>query len=440
MFPILRGRRQPDRPARSTRLGAIGRVPAGRIRILAMALLALRAAGAGAQEVRLYPGVPEPPPVNARSVVVMETAGGRILYERDADLPIPPASLTKLMTLRVLYKEFASGRMSPDDIVTILPEDCSLPYNSSLMYLQPYMRVPVRVLMQGLAVVSGNDAARALARAAAGSIEAFAARMNEEAALLGLETTRFVEPSGLSEYNLTTAREMALFALRYLKDNPESLRDLHSLRWIEFPTAEYMPPGVPPPKGRMVQYNNNKLIRSYEGADGLKTGFIRESGFNLVATAEREGTRFLIVTLGGSGSSSRVGGDVRERDGRELLDWAFRNFITVRPRVEGLPALRLWKTSERSMVPVPGSDPAFTVQVEDAPLVRARVEVPPELVGPIPGGRRVGRIAFEAEGRELHSVDLVSPAEYPLGSFWIRLRDGIALFFRGLFGKRPASV
>ncbi len=404
--------------------------------LAAFVLAAGSAPGAlSAQDIRLAGGVPQPPAVNARSVVVMEAARGRILYERDADIPIPPASLTKLMTLRVLYKEFAAGRMSPDDVVTVLPEDCALPYNSSLMYLQPYMKVPVRVLMQGLAVVSGNDAARTLARVAAGSIEAFAGRMNQEASALGLETTRFVEPSGLSEYNLTTAREMAHFAFRYLKDNPESLADLHSVRWIEFPTEEYMPPGVPPPKGRMVQYNNNKLIRSYEGADGLKTGFIRESGFNLVATAERGGTRFLIVTLGGTGSSSRIGGDVRERDGRELLDWAFRNFQTVRPRVGSLPAVRMWKTARRSLVPVPSEDPSFTTRTADAPKVRARVDLPSDLIGPVPKGSRVGRIVFEADGRELHSVDLVAPEEYPVGNLWIRFRDGIALFFRGLFGR-----
>lgn len=426
MIPTFRRRKRPAVPFRSVSAALV-------------LVLASFPSAAAARETRLFPGVPQPPAVNARSVVIMEAAGGRILYERDADIPIPPASLTKLMTLRVLYKEFAAGRMSPEDLVTVLPEDCSLPYNSSLMYLQPYMKVPVRVLMQGLAVVSGNDAARALARAAAGSIEAFAGRMNEEAAALGLETTRFVEPSGLSEYNLTTAREMAHFAFRYLKDNPESLVELHSLRWIEFPTAEYMPPGVPPPKGRMVQYNNNKLVRGYEGADGLKTGFIRESGFNLVATAERDGTRFLIVTLGGTGSSSRVGGDVRERDGRELLDWAFRNFVTHRPQVGSLPAVRLWKTAVRYFTPVPGSDMAFTVRSEDAPQVRARVELPEDLIGPIPAGGRVGRIIFEAGGRELHSVDLVAPEEYPAGNLWIRFRDGVALFFRGLFGGRPRS-
>jgi len=403
---------------------------------LALNLAALPPPGAlAAQDIRLAGGVPQPPVVNARSVVVMETARGAILYERDADIPIPPASLTKLMTLRVLYKEFAAGRLSPEDLVTVLPEDCALPYNSSLMYLQPYMKVPVRVLMQGLAVVSGNDAARTLARVTAGSIEAFAGRMNQEAAELGLETTRFVEPSGLSEYNLTTAREMAHLAFRYLKDNPESLAELHSVRWIEFPSAEYMPPGVPPPKGRMVQYNNNKLIRSYEGADGLKTGFIRESGFNLVATAERGGTRFLIVTLGGTGSSTRIGGDVRERDGRELLDWAFRNFETVRPRVESLPTVRLWKTARRSLVPVPGSDLSFTARAVDASRVRARVDLPADLIGPVPKGGRIGRIVFEADGRELHSVDLVASEEYPVGNLWIRFRDGIALFFRGLFGR-----
>jgi len=368
----------------------------------------------------------------------MDYARGEILYERDADIPIPPASLTKLMTMRVIYKEIAAGRLSLDDVITILPEDCDLPYNSSLMYLQPYMRVPVRVLMQGLAVVSGNDAARVLARVISGSIEAFADRMNEEAISLGLEITRFVEPSGLSEFNRTTAREMAQFSLRYIKDYPQSLTDYHSVRWIEFPSAEYMPPGVPPPKGRMIQYNNNKLIRTYEGADGLKTGFIRESGFNLVATAQREGTRFLIVTLGGTGSSSRMGGDVRTRDGRELLDWAFENFRTLHPKLEKIEPVRLWKTPDRSFTPVAAEDLSFTTLASLAESVTARVEKPMELVGPISYGHKIGRIVFSSGGKDIHSVYLLADADYPLGNFWIRFRDSVALFFRNLFGKKTA--
>lgn len=406
-----------------------------RFRAAVPAVAFLLLTGAVFPDARLREGAAAPPPVNARSVVVMECARGEILFERDADVEIPPASLAKLMTLRVIYKAMAEGRISPDDLVTILPEDCALPYNSSLMYLQPYMRVPVRVLLQGLAVVSGNDAAHALARVTAGSIEAFAGLMNEEALSLGLEHTRFVEPSGLSEFNTVTAREMALFAFRYLKDYPESLKELHSLPWIEFPTAEFMPPGVPPPRGRMVQYNNNKLVRSYEGADGLKTGFIRESGFNLVATAERDGTRFLIVTLGGTGSSSRVGGDLREMVGRDLLDWAFRNFRTVHPEAVTPEPIRLWKTRERSLLPVPAEDLAFTTSASLSGDISVRVEQPAQLVGPVEKGRRLGRIVFSSEGRELHSVDLLADSDYPPGNFWIRFRDTLALFFRRLFGK-----
>ena len=385
---------------------------------------------------RLFEGAPPPPAVNARSVIVMDYARGDVLYELNADVPIPPASLTKIMTMRILYKEIAAGRLSLDDVVTILPEDCALPYNSSLMYLQPYMRVPVRVLMLGLCVVSGNDAARALARATAGTIEAFAGKMNEEAVSLGLEATRFVEPSGLSENNWTTAREMGRLALSYLKDNPQSLTDFHSVRWIEFPTAEYMPPGVPPPKGRIVMYNNNKLIRTYEGADGLKTGFIRESGFNLVATAEREGTRFVIVTLGGTGSSSRMGGDIRTRDGRELLDWAFGNFKTLHPEVGKMEPIRLWKTAARSFTPFPADDLSFTTLASLAGSVTARVEKPAEWIGPLFKGQTVGRIVFSSGGKDIHTVALLSDADYPLGGFWVRFRDAIALFFRRLFGKK----
>jgi D-alanyl-D-alanine carboxypeptidase (penicillin-binding protein 5/6) len=193
---------------------------------------------------------------------------------------------------------------------------------------------------------------------------------------------------------MTTAREMARFALAYLKDYPQSLKDFHSVRWIEFPAAEYMPPGVPPPKGRMVLYNNNKLVRTYEGADGLKTGFIHESGFNLVATAERGGTRFLIVTLGGTGSSSKMGGDIRARDGSELLDWAFANFRTLHPQVEKIEPVRLWKTAARSFVPVPAEDLSFTTLESLAPNVAARVEKPAEMVGPVALGQKVGRIVL----------------------------------------------
>ncbi len=370
--------------------------------------------------------------MNARSVVVMDYVGGDILYEKDADIPIPPASLTKLMTMRILYEEIAAGRLRMDDIVIVQPEDCALPYNSSLMYLQPYMRVPVRVLMLGLCVVSGNDAARALARTVSGSIEAFAGaeRGGPGSGAFGDPFRGALRPVRI-EYD--HAREMAEFSLRYLKDFP--ILEGFSFRPVDrVPRRGVYAPGVPPPKGRIVQYNNNKLVRTYPGADGLKTGYIDESGFNLVATAERDGTRFVIVTLGGSGVSSLHGGDVRARDGRELLDWAFDTFRTVRPEVGDIQPVRLWKTERGPLCPGRRRS------------IRSRPS-PPWPTGCAPGWKRPpawwGRAAGTGGGprrllrggKDIRTVALLADQDYPEGNLWIRFRDGIALFFRRIFHK-----
>jgi len=164
------------------------------------------------------------------------------------NLELPPASLTKLVTLHVVMNEIKAGRLSLDEMVTIDPHDCSpaIPYGSSLMYLQPGMKVSVRDLMLGAAVVSGNDAAYALARRVAGSNEKFAEMMNSEVKALGFEHLHFVEPSGLSELNLVTAREFALFCKKYIELHPQALRDLHSIRSIKFPRESMQPRSITP--------------------------------------------------------------------------------------------------------------------------------------------------------------------------------------------------
>ena len=181
--------------------------------------------------------------MGAKAVAVIDEATGTLLYAKNPDLAIPPASLTKLITLHVVYQEIEAGRLSENELVTIDKRDCSpyIPYGSTLMYLRPGMRVSIIDLMRGAAVVSGNDAAFALARRISGSNEAFAERMNQAVKALGLTDMYFVEPSGLSEKNQVTARSYATFCRLYVRLHPQAIGELHSLHYIEFPRPSTLP-------------------------------------------------------------------------------------------------------------------------------------------------------------------------------------------------------
>ncbi len=371
-----------------------------------------------------------PPAVDARAVIIIDMANGDVLYERDADLVIPPASLTKIMTMMVALDAVDSGKIALTERISITKQDATLPYRSSLMYLQEGMSVPFDDLLRGMAVISGNDAALTVARVLAGSASAFAELMNAEANRIGLSETRFVEPSGLSEYNLTTAREMATLARAYLRRHPDSIADYHSRTTMNFPRADVMPAGVDPPAIKILLQSTNKLLFSYDGCDGLKTGYIDESGYNLVATAEREGTRFIVVTLGGTGGPSG-----REKAGRALLDWAFSSWRTVRPVAPELPAIRAWGGATET-VSLSYADPTvFTVPTVLAAGVSARVEAETEIEAPVTAGTRLGRVIFTSGGSIVRRIDLVAALDVPRGNMFVRIRDTLVRFFRRLFSR-----
>ncbi|HOX18767.1 MAG TPA: D-alanyl-D-alanine carboxypeptidase family protein, partial [Spirochaetales bacterium] len=384
------------------------------------------------------------PAVSARSVILVEAARGAALVERNADEPIPPASLAKLATLAVLGEELDSGRLSLSTPVEVLPGEAwdELPWNSSAMYLERGMRLTVGDLARGLAVASANDAAFVLARVVSGSVSQFAARMNAVARRYGLSVTRFEEPSGLSDRNVTTAREMARFALAYLAEREDFLKTLHSLPSIQFPRAANFPPGRRVPAGfePPVLENRNPLLGAYPGCDGLKTGYITESGFNFVATAEREGTRFVLVLLGGVGTGTADAQARRLADGSALLDWAFGNWVTVRPALPDFEPARVWKGARRSLAGVPAGSLAATVPRSLAATARASVEAYPELMAPISAGAGVGIVKVLAGDEVYARVELVAGAEVKAGSWLRRLIDSIALFFRKAFGGSAAPV
>jgi len=375
--------------------------------------------------------VPAPPAVDARSVIVIDMANGDTLYEHDADLVIPPASLTKIMTMMLALDAVDSGSIALTDRIEITHDDATLPYRSSLMYLQEGMHVPFDDLLRGMAVVSGNDAALTVARVLAGSVSAFADRMNAKAAALGMTSTRFVEPSGLSELNVSTARDLARLARAYLLRHPGAIAAYHARTSMEFPRADVMPEGARPPATKILLRNRNDLLFKYAGCDGLKTGYIDESGYNLIATAERQGTRFIVVTLGGI-----EGPPARDRAGASMLDWAFYGWKTVRPTVPALPAIRAWGGAREQVTLVPAADPAFTVPVSLSAGISARLEVEPEVDAPVAAGMRLGQIVFTAGDHVLRRIELVAAHDVPLGNIFIRMRDAVVRFFSQLFDRR----
>jgi serine-type D-Ala-D-Ala carboxypeptidase (penicillin-binding protein 5/6) len=377
------------------------------------------------------------PLVGAKAVVVMDQATGTLLYGKNPDLSIPPASLTKLVTLHLVYEEIRAGRLSEDEIVTIDKRDCSpyIPYGSTLMYLRPGMHVSVIDLMRGAAVVSGNDAAFALARRISGSNEAFALKMNAAVRAMGLKDMYFVEPSGLSELNRVTARSYAEFCKLYMELHPQAIGELHSLHFIEFPRPEHFTADYHP-NGRIIQYNKNSLVMSYPGCDGLKTGYIIESGYNLAATAQRGSTRFVIVTLGGTGEGSAAGGSAqRSHDGQALLDWAFSSFVTVMPDLGVLPSPRAWFGASRRVSLAPSSALAVTLPISLAASLKVRVDAPASLDAPLAASVPVGEVVYSAGGLVMRRVDLVSAKVVPRGNIFIIIGDAFAKLFSNLFGS-----
>ncbi len=387
---------------------------------------------------------PPPPEVRASSAVVLDFETGTVLYEKAADIPIPPASLTKLVTMYITCSLVEEGRLSWDESVSISRNAwaATMP-GSSLMFLEPGQRVTVRELLLGLSVVSGNDAAVALAEHIAGSVPAFVDMMNRTTHDLGLPSLRFVDSSGLDGASIVTAREFAEFARIYIRRFPENLEQFHSILELSYPLDRNMPVDRISGTRTITQFNRNLLL-SEDGSDirvdGLKTGFVYESGYNFALTAIKEGMRVVVVTLGGPGRNHIEGNRIRVADGTALLEYSFATWTNVSPPVPKLPGVRVWKGSAREIRPVPIGPGVFTVRRTAAGMLVPEVRLPEAVLAPIPPGARLGEIVYTAGGLEVIRIPLTAERGIPEGSSFRRFWDGIALWFRSLLGKEPPAL
>lgn len=365
----------------------------------------------------------------------MDAATGTVLYAKNGDTPIPPASLTKLMTIHLVMQEINAGRASLEEIVDLPPESWAVnqPPRSSLMHLAEGQIVSLRELILGLAIPSGNDAAVAVALRCSPTVQDFVDRMNAEALRLELKETRFVEPSGIDENNMTTALEFAAFCREYINRHPDNLQNFHSVMEFAYPQAANVKPEDRNRVGIWRQRNHNSLLTSFEGVDGLKTGYIDEAGYNIALTALRQETRLIAVVLGAP--ASWAGDRIRDADGSNLLSWGFKHFRTLRPPEPEIPPARLWKGKSKWVQAVPAEPLPFTSFTGRGENLSWEVVLEEPLIAPIPAGSAVGTLILNDDAGELRRIALVTTEEMEQGNIFKRGWDTLSLFFRRMFGK-----
>lgn len=326
--------------------------------------------------------------LDCRSAVLMEAETGQVLYAQNAEEPLPPASVTKIMTLLLVMEAIGDGRLSWDDELCASENAASM--GGSQIFLEPGESMTVRDLVKSVVISSANDAAVVLAEAVAGSEAAFVERMNARAAELGMETAHFENTNGLddtTENHVLSALDVARMS-RALIAHREILE--FSSTWMDTVRG-----------GTFGLSNTNRLIRTYPGANGLKTGSTAKALFCVSATAERGGMTLIAVIMA---APSR---DARNAAAAALLDWGFANFSVFRCPARETGTVPVTGGTERA---VPTGTEAFCAVVPKGAegRVETACELPEALCAPLSTGEEVGRVTFSLDGAELGSVPVVT--------------------------------
>jgi D-alanyl-D-alanine carboxypeptidase (penicillin-binding protein 5/6) len=353
--------------------------------------------------------IPKAPSTGAKSSIVQDFASGRILAENNADQPVEPASITKLMTAYVIFNELQAGNIALSDMVTISEKAWRTP--GSRMFVEVNKQVAVEDLLQGMIIQSGNDATVALAEFIAGSEETFAALMNRHAEEIGMTGSHFLNSTGLPDENhYMTAKDIARLAALLIRKYPEYYN------W--YSQKEYT-------FNEITQYNRNKLLWRDESVDGLKTGFTDSAGYCLVTSASKDGMRLITVVLGTESANARVDAS------QALLNYGFRFFETHKLYDAGtrLTTSRIWKGSTET-VPL-GLDEALYVTIPRGQYksLDASMSIDDLIMAPVSEGQALGTVLVKLSDEVVADQPLVSLQSIGEGSFWQRISDEALLYF-----------
>lgn len=350
------------------------------------------------------------PTLSARAYVLTDARSGTELAAYNADTPLPPASLTKLMTAYVLFGDLRSGHIKPDELVTVSRYAARLP--GARMFLREGDRVPAEELFKGMLVQSGNDATFALIEKASGDLPTFVARMNAAAAQLGLTHSHFANATGLNNpRHYSSARDLTRLAIAIKRDYPEYAAwfALKEYRWAD-----------------IVQSNRNPLLRD-PGVDGLKTGHTENAGYCLVASAERDGMQ-LIATLLGAESEQE-----RRRGGRQLLDFGFKNFESrlLYRRAQLITTAPLWQGETDSVALGVDQDLWLTLPRTTFDNLHIKMQLADTHVAPVMAGQTLGQLTLSYQDVPYGEYPLRALAPVAQGGFAKRSADRLRLWWRG---------
>jgi serine-type D-Ala-D-Ala carboxypeptidase (penicillin-binding protein 5/6) len=353
---------------------------------------------------------------NVKSAVLMEKDTGKILYANNANKELPPASMTKIMTLLLIFESLAHHEISLTDKVSVSEHAASM--GGSQVFLEPGEEMTVDDLLKAICIGSANDASMAMAEYIAGSEDAFVKRMNDEAKRLGLKHTHFNNPTGLpTENHYSTAHDMAVMAKALLR-YPEVLKYTSMYE-------DYLRENT---DNKFWLVNTNKMIKTYPGVDGLKTGFTQEAKYCLTATAKKNDMRVIAVVMGAPTTKER------NKQVAKLLNYAFANYKTKK-LVDAGHVVKLVPVnkSEKGRVPIVTQDNAVLLlkKGENVKNLKTSIKVNEGLKAPIKAGTVVGYYVVKKGNQELSKTPLIVTKNIKEASWWQLFKRNIGKLTNG---------
>lgn len=358
--------------------------------------------------------IPAAPVLGANSYILQDFHSQQILVEHNSDLKVEPASITKLMTSYVVFKELSAGKIKLED--TVMVSEAAWKTGGSRMFIDPTMTPTVLDLIRGMVIQSGNDACVALAEHIAGSEEAFAGLMNHYAEELGMTGTHYMNSTGLPhEEHYTTARDVARLSSAIINEFPDYYA------WYSEKEFTF---------NEIRQHNRNTLLWRDPAIDGLKTGHTESAGYCLASSALRDGMRLVAAVMGSESESSRAS------ESQTLLNYGFRFYETIQLYEAGteLAKGKVWKGKSEEITTGLAQPLFITIQRGRYDDLKAKVELQSELVAPLADGQVVGTIVVTLDDQTVASRDLVTLGAVEEAGFMGRTWDGMMMWVDGMTG------
>ena len=350
--------------------------------------------------------------LNAKSAILMEESTGNILYESNPDERLPIASVTKVMTMLLIMEAVDSGKISLDDMVTV--SENAMSYGGSTMFLETGEQLTVNDMLKGIAVASANDGCVAMAEHLAGSESAFVDMMNERAKELGMENTHFMNTNGLDEDDhYSSARDVAIMSRELMKH--ETIFNYTSI-WMDTLRG-----------GKFQLANTNKLIRFYDGANGLKTGSTSKALCCLSAAAKRNDMQLIAVVLGAPTSAERFA------SAKSLLDYGFANYAVNTQITAGdeVQKIAVEKGVDKEVGVVAGDSCSTLVKKGQEDNITKEIKIDETITAPIEAGQKIGTMTISRDGEVIADIDLNASSAVEKKGIGLIIKDFFATIFFG---------